>query len=243
MSFKTASNQYVIEGFSAISEYIRHRPQALKSISYSLKHESKVKQLVGSHKIQLIPLKEDKQLRDKAVSSSSIHAFVEVHYQSFLNMLKQIENKNDQKLILALDHITDPRNLGAIARSAAFFGVKYILIPKMRQVLLTEASVATSQGAFAYTELVLVTNLNQSIEQLKECGYWILSSDSEGESYERLVGKFEKIVLVLGSEGFGVSALLKKRSDQIVSIHSNKQVLDSLNVSVAAGILLNAFSK
>ncbi len=234
-------NEFMVEGLSALSEFIRHKPQSIKCIYSTLKHREQLAKLIGTREIRVEFLKETHR-SDQALNSS-VYAYVEIHYQSFQNLLQLLEKKSPHNLILALDHITDPRNLGAIARSAAFFGVKYILIPKMRQVLLTSASVSTSQGAFAYSELVLVANLSQSLEKLKELGYWVLSADSGGESYEQVRRTtYEKVVLVLGSEGSGVSDLVKKRSDRIISIDSRHKILDSLNVSVAAGILLNAFA-
>jgi 23S rRNA (guanosine2251-2'-O)-methyltransferase len=242
-SSSTNNNQYIVEGLSAINEFIRHKPKAIKRIFYSAKYAEKVKYLIQGVDIPLTLIRSDEASQErKNHSDSPVQALVEIHYQNFDNLTSILQKSAKHNLILALDHITDPRNLGAIARSAAFFGVKYILIPKNRQVLLTEASVATSQGAFAYSELVLVTNLAQSIEKLKELGFWIICADVNGESFQKSVKQYEKVVLLLGSEGSGVSELLKKRSDRIVSIAPQSPILDSLNVSVAAGILLNGFT-
>lgn len=232
--------QYIVEGFSALQEYLRLKPGAVKSIKCSLKHKAKMEELLKSLRIPVEYVEEQKRNKDNLVS---VEACVEIHYQSLHNLISKFEKTNFPELLLALDHITDPRNLGAIARSAAFFGVRYILLAKNRQVLLTPASVSSSKGAFAYSELVLVPNLSQAIIKLKELGYWVLSADADGEPYENLLGVYERCVLVLGSEGKGVSSLLRKRSDRMLSIGSASKNLDSLNVSVAAGILLNAFSQ
>jgi 23S rRNA (guanosine2251-2'-O)-methyltransferase len=239
-SSNPSSNEFVVEGLSALAEYIRLKPHTIKSVFCTSKYKEKVSQLIGSLKIPIQPIGE--RASEKSDSESSVYAFVEIHYQSLSNLLTVLEKSPEHNLVLALDHITDPRNLGAIARSAAFFGVKHILIPKMRQVLLTEASVATSQGAFAYSELVLVPNLSQALEKLKEQGFWVLCADGGGEPFEKVVNEYQKVVLLLGNEGSGVSDLLKKRSDRIVSIKPRHQILDSLNVSVAAGILLSGFA-
>jgi predicted rRNA methylase len=152
------------------------------------------------------------------------------------------ESKNLQKdLILALDHITDTRNVGAIIRSAAFFGVKHVIAPTDRQSLVTQAAVATAMGGFALTNLVAVVNLGRALEELKEEGYWIIGADMEGESYTDLVGTYEKTVLVLGSEDKGISAGVLKKCDRMVKISGAKDSVESLNVSVAAGILLERF--
>ena len=117
-----------------------------------------------------------------------------------------------------------------------------MIAPRTRQVMLTEASVGTSQGAFALTDLVLVPNLVRALEILKELGYWILAADGEGEAFQKTVGMFEKVVLVLGAEQEGVSALVKKKADKLIGITGAQRAVESLNVSVAAGILLQSFS-
>lgn len=237
-----SASEFVVEGLSALAEYVRLKPHSIKKVFSTQKYKEKVMALIGSRDIALRIIDERAPRNERVQSEAPVYALVEIHYQSFANVMTLLQKSKQHNLILALDHITDPRNLGAIARSAAFFGVKHILIPKMRQVLLTNASVATSQGAFAFSEPVLVTNLNQSLEKLKTLGFWVISADAGGEPFEKVVHQYEKVVLVLGSEGSGVSELLKKRSDRIVSIASHHQVLDSLNVSVAAGILLNGFT-
>jgi len=235
-------NEFVVEGFSALAEFIRHKPQSIKKVFSTSKYLEKTKELIGKHNIPIRTQEERSSQIVKGRIEAPVYALVEIHYQSFANLQALLQKQKSNNLILALDHITDPRNLGAIARSAAFFGVKHILIPKMRQVLLTGASVATSQGAFAFSELVLVSNLNQSLEKLKELGFWVICADAKGEPFEKVADQYEKVVLLLGSEGSGVSELLKKRSDRMVSIASHHGILDSLNVSVAAGILLNGFT-
>nr|ADI87833.1 hypothetical protein AKSOIL_0325 [uncultured bacterium Ak20-3] len=242
MNFKpSTSNEFTVEGMSALAEFVRHKPSSIKRIFSTPKYKDKVTALVGKLDIP-VKIVEDRPSSDER-PTSPVYASVEIHYQSFSNLLSILGKSKQDQLVLALDHITDPRNLGAIARSAAFFGVKYILIPKMRQVLLTPASVATSQGAFAFSELVLVPNLGQALEKLKEEGFWVICADAKGEKFEKVIGEYQKVVLLLGSEDKGVSELLKKRSDRVVSISTDTQTLDSLNVSVAAGILLNGFAK
>ena len=236
----TPRDQFLVEGLSALAEYVRHKPSAIKCIFYKAKYKEKVLDLVGTLRIPHQLLEERTSNTDMSVAP--VFAHVSLGYQSFTHVTKVLENSQDTNLVLALDHITDPRNLGAIARSAAFFGVKYILLPKMRQVLFTDASVATSQGAFAFSELVLVSNLNQSLEKLKDLGFWIICADSEGEPFQKVLAQYKRVVLLLGSEGKGVSELLKKKSDRIIAIASPHKILDSLNVSVAAGILLQSFS-
>lgn len=146
-----------------------------------------------------------------------------------------------ENVIIALDHITDPRNLGAIARSAAFFGVREVVVPERRQVLLTRASVATAQGAFALVDLVTIVNLSRTLDQLKEAGYWVIGADMAGDPLKQVAAKFEKVVIVMGAEDKGISREVQKRCDVMASIAGHPERLESLNVSVATGIFLHEF--
>lgn len=173
------------------------------------------------------------------IPTSAVFAKVDVKISSedeFFGSFEFLEG--NQSLVLVLDHLQDPRNFGAIARSAAFLGVKTIIFPKARQVSLSMASVATSQGAFAYLNLVQVANLSRVIKKLKEADYWVLGADMEGESVESVRGFYQKSVLILGNEGKGLSRLIKEQCDRIVSIPGEAGGLESLNVSVAAGLLI-----
>ena len=127
-------------------------------------------------------------------------------------------------------------------RTAAFFGVKHVIAPSKRQVLLTQASVATAQGAFAVTDLVCVTNLVRSLRELQQKGYWVLGADMDGEAFQGVIGEYQKQIIVLGNEESGMSRLVSDACDRTISIESGSNNLESLNVSVAAGILINAFS-
>lgn len=235
-------SEFLIEGLSVLAEYVRLKPSAIKQVFSKPKEMEKVSKLFKNLPIKIQVIEESKNKDRDLVSRSPVFAFVTISCYGFDRLSSALQKQDNQKLILALDHITDPRNLGAIARSAAFFGIKYLLLPKFRQVALTDAAVSTSQGAFAFSELILVSNLSQTIEKLKKVGYWVICADSKGEDLSKVVNEYDKIVLLLGSEGTGVSDLLKKRSDRIVAISSQMQTLDSLNVSVAAGILLHSFA-
>lgn len=231
-----APEEYIVDSPSAISEYIKHRPSRISKIYYKEKSKQRFDRLMsGVSGINTELLAEDDD-RYKA----SLYAMVSVEPMSE----KQFENlveDTEPSLILALDHVTDPRNLGAIARSAAFFGVSTIMVPKDRQVLFTNASVSTSQGAFALCDLSLVTNLSRSLTKLKKAGYWIVGADMNGEELEQVAADYDKVVLVLGAEGNGLSQNIKKNCDRIISVSGAGDSLNSLNVSVAAGILLRGY--
>jgi 23S rRNA (guanosine2251-2'-O)-methyltransferase len=142
----------------------------------------------------------------------------------------------DKALVLILDSITDPQNTGAIIRSADQFGVDLVVLPEHRGATDFEVISRTSAGASSWVKIVLVPNLVRAVEQLKEAEFWVYGADAGGSPANKLdIPK--KTALVMGSEGKGITRLLREKCDSIVSIPT-KGKLDSLNVSVAAGILL-----
>ena len=154
-----------------------------------------------------------------------------------LDAVLQRAKKQEKPLIVILDGINDPHNLGAIIRCADVFDVTGILIPKHNQVPLNATVAKTSAGAINYVPVALVGNLNQVIAKLKEEGFWIVSTDGSGQvNYQDLKYDF-KVALVIGSEGQGVSKLVLSNSDYVVKIPQYGHV-NSLNASVATGILL-----
>lgn len=146
-------------------------------------------------------------------------------------------NKLDKKIIVMLDNINDPHNLGAILRSADFFGVAGVVLPKHNSVSLNATVAKTSAGAINYVPVSVVNNLNQAIQALKDIGYWIVATDgSATQNYSDLKYDFP-VVIIIGSEGKGISSLVLKNSDYVVKIPPFGHV-NSLNASVAAGIIL-----
>jgi len=142
----------------------------------------------------------------------------------------------DRGLVLILDSITDPHNVGAIIRSADQFEVSLVILPDHRGASDPEIIARSSAGAASWVPVVRVPNLVRAAEQLKTAGFWIFGADAGGTTARDLEIP-EKTVLIMGSEGTGISRLLRESCDAIVSIPTRGK-LDSLNVSVAAGILL-----
>lgn len=149
--------------------------------------------------------------------------------------LNKILDRGDDK-ILILDHILDPHNFGAIIRTAVAAGIKTIIIPNDRQVLVNSTVVKTSVGAVFDIDIVLVTNLNNTIKTLKNNGFWIYGTVMNGEDYTS-VDYNGKICLIIGNEEKGISKLVKENCDFLVTIPISPKI-DSLNASVAAGILI-----
>ena len=141
----------------------------------------------------------------------------------------------DLSLIHILDGIEDPHNLGAILRTATIAGAHGVIIPKHRAVGLTATVAKTSAGAINYTPVAKVTNMAQTIEQLKEKGLWFVCADMDGEPMYRL-NLTGPIGLVIGNEGEGVSRLVREKCDFVATIPMKGEI-ESLNASVAAGVL------
>ena len=150
-------------------------------------------------------------------------------------MFKLAEERGEDPFIFILDNIEDPHNLGAIIRTANLAGAHGVIIPKRRAVGLTATVARTSAGALNYTPVAKVTNISKTIEELKERGMWFVCADMGGELMYKLNLK-GSIGLVIGNEGEGVSRLVSEKCDYIASIPM-KGNIDSLNASVAAGVL------
>ena len=156
-------------------------------------------------------------------------------YGTVEEMLENAEKKGEPPFLILLDGIEDPHNLGAIIRTANLAGAHGVIIPKRRAVGLTATVAKASAGALNYTPVAKVTNLSAVMKELKERGIWFVCADMEGEIMYRqdLTGP---IGLVIGNEGEGVSKLIKENCDFVTSIPM-KGDIDSLNASVAAGVL------
>ncbi|MCI5517658.1 23S rRNA (guanosine(2251)-2'-O)-methyltransferase RlmB [Roseburia sp. MUC/MUC-530-WT-4D] len=164
------------------------------------------------------------------IAISAAYEYAEVE-----DILKKAEEKGEPPFIFILDGIEDPHNLGAIIRTANLAGAHGVIIPKRRAVGLTPTVARTSAGAINYTPVAKVTNLTNTIRDLKEQGMWFVCADMDGTSmYDlNLTGP---IGLVIGNEGEGVSKLVRENCDFIASIPMNGDI-DSLNASVATGVL------
>ena len=156
-------------------------------------------------------------------------------YADVDEMFQEAEEKGEAPFLFFLDGIEDPHNLGAIIRTAHQAGAHGVIIPKNRAVGLTAVVARTSAGALNYIKVARVTNIAATIEQLKDKGMWFVCADMDGETMYKLDLK-GSMGLVIGSEGEGVSRLVKEKCDFHASIPM-KGKIDSLNASVAAGVL------
>jgi 23S rRNA (guanosine2251-2'-O)-methyltransferase len=158
-------------------------------------------------------------------------------YLAIEELLQRISKANNQEWILILDGLTDPRNFGALLRTAEAVGVRYVVIPKDRSVEVTPTVVKASAGAAQYLKIAKVTNIRRAIAQLKEYGFWIVGLDPQSREsvYDRSFPS--KLAIVLGSEGKGVRPVNLRECDFSVSIPMLGKV-GSLNVGVAGAVFL-----
>ncbi|MBO6261490.1 MAG: 23S rRNA (guanosine(2251)-2'-O)-methyltransferase RlmB [Bacilli bacterium] len=201
-------------------------------------NDQKIINLIKENKINCVTVSHSEMER---MSEGGVHQGVAAELKPYQTVsLEEIifkARKKEKKIIVMLDNISDPHNLGAILRSADVFEASGVILPKHNSVSLNATVAKTSAGAINYVPVAVVNNLNQAIKTLKDEGYWIVATDGSATiSYSSIKYDFP-VVVVIGSEGKGVSSLVLKNSDYIVKIPQFGHV-NSLNASVAAGILL-----
>ena len=197
-------------------------------------------------KITILNQKEFKNLYGGEKSTQGIVLKTNDFERPSLQQFVKNENVNDKSVLLALDQITDPQNIGSIMRSCALFNCKGIILAKDNAPDLTPSLYKAASGAAEIVNYFRVTNLKRSISELKKYGYWAYGFDSSEDSKSSNINFTKKSILVFGSEGKGMRDLVKKECDEIIKInmHRNKHYqIDSLNVSNAATIALYEFFK
>ena len=232
--------EFVIEGRNAVIEAFR----AGKTIDklFVLEHckEGSMNTVLREAKKQGTVINYVKRERLDQMSETGPHqgviAYIAAYeYGSVEDILKKAEDKGEQPFVIILDDIEDPHNLGAIVRTANLAGAHGVIIPKHRASGLTATVVKASAGAINYTPVAKVTNISKTIEELKEKGLWFVCADMDGTTMYDLDLK-GPIGLVIGNEGKGVSRLVKEKCDFIAKVPMFGDI-DSLNASVAAGVL------
>ena len=176
------------------------------------------------------------EIAGQGTSHQGVAAYLAAfHYSSVQEMLDAAHEKNEDPFLFILDGIEDPHNLGAMIRTANLAGAHGVIIRERRAVGLTSTVAKSSAGALEHTRVAKVTNIGQTIEELKKEGMWFVCADMDGELMYKLNLK-GSIGLVIGNEGEGVSRLVKEKCDMVASIPM-KGDIDSLNASVACGVL------
>lgn len=176
----------------------------------------------------------DKYDLDKLVKNNHQGIILEVPEYKYANIENLISNEDC--ILVILDHLEDPHNFGAIIRTCETAGVKGIIIPKDRSVNVNSTVMKVSAGALNKVPIAMVTNLSQTIDYLQKKGFWIIGADLGGDNYNE-IDYSGKIAIVVGNEGVGLSKIIRNKCDFIATIPMYGQ-LNSLNVSVACGIIL-----
>ena len=212
-----------------------------------LENKKKINSIIlqdGFSDKSIISLIEKRKINVSYKSKKELFGFEKYNHQGIILDVEDFKYANlddfihvDNSLVVILDHLEDPHNLGAIIRTCEAAGVSGIIIPKDRGVSVNATVMKTSVGAINNIPVVQVVNLSRTIDELKKEGFWIVGTDMNGDMDYKEVDYNGKIAIVIGNEGKGISDLVKKSCDFVVRIPMYGNV-NSLNASVSAGILI-----
>ena len=239
-------NEGVISGRNAVRELLSGGRDVDKIFVARGERTGSIVPLVAEATSRRIPVVEVDRKRLDAMCGHNRHQGIvamaaETDYATLDDIFARAEEMGEAPLIVIADEIEDPHNLGALIRCAECAGAHGLIVPKRRSVGLTSVVAKASAGAIEHLPIVKVTNLASTIDELKEKGLWLYAADMDGSPYYDTDWK-GACAIVLGSEGFGISRLVKEKCDFIVSLPM-KGKINSLNASVAAGILMYEIAK
>ncbi len=236
----------VIAGRNPVSEALRSGRSIDSVLIAKGELNGSVKVIAAKAKAKGIPVKETDRRKLDQICGGAVHQGVVAlaaikEYVTVDDIFAVAESKNESPFIIVLDEIEDAHNLGAIIRTAECAGAHGIIIPKRRAAGLSYAVGKTSAGAYEYMPVARVTNIPNTLDELKERGCWIYGADMDGSVYseQQLKGA---CALVIGSEGKGIGKLVREKCDVILSLPMYGKI-NSLNASVAAGILMYEFMR
>ena len=233
-------DENVVSGRNAVREPLSSGRDIEKIYIQSGEREGSVNLLIGIASERKLPIIEmDRQKLDRLSGGARHQGIVAIaserNYSTVDEILAYAEERGEKPFVVVCDGIEDPHNLGAIIRSAECAGVHGVIIPKRRSVGLTTVVAKASAGAVEHVRIAKVTNIASTIDELKERGLWIYAADMGGESYYA-TELTSAAAIVLGSEGFGISRLVKEKCDFTLSIPMYGNV-NSMNVSCAAAVI------
>ncbi|MGG7465648.1 MULTISPECIES: 23S rRNA (guanosine(2251)-2'-O)-methyltransferase RlmB [unclassified Plantibacter] len=242
---KAGDESEVVTGRNSVLEALRAKiPATTLYLATRIEMDDRVKEIMTLATRRGIPVLEVMRPElDRMAGFDSVHQGVALkvppyEYAHPIELLDQVLSKGQTPLFIALDGITDPRNLGAIIRSTAAFGGHGVILPQRRSVGLTASAWKTSAGAAARTPVAMATNLTQTLKAFKERGVFVIGLDGDGDvSLPGLELADGPILVVVGSEGKGLSRLVTETCDAVVSIPIS-QATESLNAGIAASVTL-----
>ena len=238
------NDEYIdqVEGRNAVLELLESERDINKILVANGEKHGSIYKIISIAKERKIPITEVDRSKLNKISQTQNHQGViaivpPFNYCEVDEILELANEKNEQPFILILDGIEDPHNLGSIIRTAETAGVHGIIIPKRRSATVNSTVSKVSAGAVEYMKIARVNNINETIRQLKKQGIWICGTDMETETIYTKQDYRLPIAIVIGSEGFGMSRLVKENCDFLVKIPM-KGKINSLNASVSAGIIM-----
>ena len=223
----------IIYGRNVAEEILKFNKKSVKKIYLQNDFsDKKIISLLQNEKLPLI----SKSKKDMDTLANGNHQGIILDVMDYQYYDIEDVVKNNANFVLLLDHLEDPHNFGAIIRTAEAAGVDYIIVPEKRETLVNATVMKTSAGSLIRSKIVKVSNIVNTIQKLKDNGFWIVGTDMNGQDYKE-IDYSGKIGLVIGNEGKGISNLVSKSCDFIASIPMYGQN-NSLNASVAAGIMI-----
>ena len=234
-----AEESYILTGRNPIREALKTNRDLEKLLVQKGELSGSAMEIVKTAKERkiMVQVVEKSRLDDITPRHQGLIAFASAfQYSTVEEILQHAEDRGEDPFLILLDGSTDPHNLGAIIRSAECTGAHGIIVPQHRSVGLTPAAVKASAGAVEYLPIARVTNLNRTIEELQKKNIWVYALTMNGKDYEE-VDFTGRTAVVIGAEGDGISKLTEEKCDLAVSLPM-KGHLDSLNASVAAGVIM-----
>jgi 23S rRNA (guanosine2251-2'-O)-methyltransferase len=247
---KKTDESEVVTGRNSVVEALRAKiPATALYIAARTDYDDRIKEALSIATKRGLPVMEVMRPElDRLSGPDSVHQGIALkvppyEYKHPIDLLDEVAKHNETPLLVALDGVTDPRNLGAIIRSAGAFGAQGVIVPQRRSVGMTAAAWKTSAGAAARVPVAMAPNLTQTLKALKERGVFVLGLDGGGTiSLPGLEFATRPIVLVVGSEGKGLSRLVTETCDAVVSIPITANT-ESLNAGIAVSVALYEVSK
>lgn len=239
--------KFQIEGRNPVLEALTSNKNIEKIYIQKGNIQGSVQKIINLARKKKIQISEVDKNKLNAMSSTESHQGViamvsPIEYVSVDDILKIAEKKNEKPFIIILDEIEDPHNLGSVIRSANAFGAHGVIIPKHRSASVTATAVKTSAGACFHTPVAKVTNLVNTMKELKKHGIWITGADMGGEKDIYSADLSGAVAVVIGNEGSGISRLVREECDFIVNIPMVGEI-ESLNASVSASIFMYKISE
>lgn len=244
---RSASTELVV-GRNPVIECLHARvPATALYIAQGTRNDDRLTEAVQLAHSRSIPLIEVPRLELDSMTGNGLHQGVGLQippfeYADVFDLISTVADSKEQGMIVVLDNITDPRNLGAVIRSTAAFGGQGVVIPERRSASVTAVAWRTSAGTAARLPVAKATNITRTLKEFQQNGYQVVGLDAGGDTTYDSYDGTGPVVIVVGSEGKGLSRLVRETCDVLVSVPTTSWV-ESLNASVAAGVVLSEFSR